>query len=58
MREERDYRLASYLSGKPIDVLKRNESDGPMCEANWSIVDCILKRCPAIYECMGIELKD
>ena len=58
MREEKDYRLASCLSGLSIEALKRSETDGPMCEAVWSIVDCILKRCPAIYECAGIELKD
>ena len=58
MREEKDYRLASYLSGMSVDALKRSEVDGPMCESVWSIVDCILKRCPAIYECTGIELKD
>ena len=58
MREEKDYRLASYLSGMSIEALKRCEADGPECEANLSIVDCILKRCPAIYECTGIELKD
>lgn len=58
MREEKDYKLASYLSGRTIENLKACEADGPMCEASWSIVDCILKRCPAIYECTGIELKD
>lgn len=58
MREEKDYKLASYLSGMSIEALKRSEADGPMCEGVWSIVDCILKRCPAIYECTGIILKD
>lgn len=58
MNKEELYLRAEKITGIPKDILIEWDKDGPECESSNLVCQCIIRRCPALNLCYGIELKE